>query len=66
MKLSELAANHAYETTYFNLVGEPMNPGIKFQHHPITLKKVREFFMKNPIIKTFLQGMDKKDERVFV
>jgi len=30
------------------------------------MKKVREFFNKNNIIKTFLNGLDKRDERVFL
>jgi hypothetical protein len=32
----------------------------------MTLKKVREFFNKNEIIKTFFSGLEKKDERVFM
>mmetsp|Transcript_40686 Transcript_40686/g.62073 ORF Transcript_40686/g.62073 Transcript_40686/m.62073 type:complete len:81 (+) Transcript_40686:297-539(+) len=30
LKITEIAARSAYETTYFNLVGEPLNPAIKF------------------------------------
>jgi hypothetical protein len=29
-KVLEIAANYAYETTHFNLVGESQNPVIKF------------------------------------
>jgi len=43
-----------------------LNNAIQFTPQPNTLKKVREFFLKDPIIKTFLNGMDKKDERMFV
>ena len=53
-KVLELAANHAYETNYFNITGEVLNPTIPFVPHAITLKKVREFFAKNEVIKTFM------------
>jgi hypothetical protein len=65
-RVLEIAANYAFETTHFNIVGESKNPVIKFNHQNVLIKKVREFFMKNPIFKTFIHGMDKKDERVFM
>ena len=66
MKLLEIAANKAFETTYFNITGMGLNDSIKFNPTTTNIKKIREFFNKNPIIKTFLNGMDKKDERIFV
>jgi len=42
------------------------NNAIKFNHQSVLVKKVREFFNKNAIIKTFLSGLDKRDERVFL
>jgi len=65
-KVLELAANQAYATNYFNITGELLNPVIPFIHHPNTLKKLREFFTKDPVIKTFMQGFDRKDERLFM
>lgn len=65
-KVLEIAANYALETTNININGESRNPTIKFTHQNVLLKKIREFFMKNPIFKTFLHGMDKKDERLFM
>jgi hypothetical protein len=62
----QLAANNAYETTHFNLTGIKPNPTIKFTHQPTLLKKLREFLMKNPIIKSFFDGIDKKDERLLM
>lgn len=43
-----------------------MNPVIPFVHHPNTLKKLREFFTKNAIIRSFMNGFDRKDERLFM
>jgi len=65
-KVLELAANQAYETNYFNITGELLNPTIPFVPHAITLKKVRDFFQKDPVIKTFMQGFDRKDERMLL
>lgn len=64
-KILELAANQAYETNHMNIMGTSINPKIIFTPQTITLKKIREFFTKNQTIKTFLAGMDKKDERIF-
>lgn len=65
-KVLELAANKAYETNHYNIMGCGLNPAIPFTPQNITLKKIRDFFNKNQIIKTFIAGMDKKDERVFL
>ena len=65
-KVLELAANQAYETNYFNITGELLNPIIPFVNHPNTLKKVREFFTKDQVIRTFMAGFDRKDERLFM
>ena len=43
-----------------------LDNSIKFTHQSTTLKKCREFFNKNEIIKAFLNGLEKKDERVFL
>lgn len=63
-KVLQLASLKAYETSYYNITGMNLNNNIKFNHQAITLKKVRELFNKNKIFKTFLNGLDKKDERV--
>jgi hypothetical protein len=65
-KVLELAANKALETTHFNIQGKSIYNTIKFNPQAIHTKKVREFFSKNQIIKTFLHGLDKRDERVFL
>jgi hypothetical protein len=64
-KIMELATNKAFETTYYNVMGMTPDAAIQFNPQSNLLKKVREFFNKNKIIRTFLEGMDKKDERVF-
>lgn len=66
MKILQLVADKAYETSYFNITGTSLNRAIKFYNQAVTLKKVREFYNKNEIIKTFFHGLDKKDERIFM
>lgn len=46
-KLIELAANHAYETTYFNIEGMELNLVPQFFNQPNLGKKIRELYMKN-------------------
>ena len=66
MKLLELAAKKAFETTHYNLTGLELNNPIKFNGSTTCLKKMREFFNKNCIIRSFLNGLDKKDERILI
>ena len=65
-KIMELAANKAFEVTYFNLMGMDQHRSIQFNAQSNLVKHVRDFFMKNELAKSFLRGMDKKDERVFI
>lgn len=51
------------ETFYFNLNGVEHNPAVKYEFQMPMSKKIREFYVKNPILKAFLNGCDKKDER---
>lgn len=62
-KLIELAANRAYETTYFNVEGAELNPVPAFLNQQSVGRKVRELFTKNKIFRTFLDGIERKDER---
>ena len=63
-KMMEIAAMYAYETTYFNIVGRMPNPYVEFIPQQSIQKKVREFFSKNVIVKSFLHGLEKRDERL--
>ena len=65
-KVLEIAANQALETNYYNIVGASRNPTIKFNPQSHLVKKTREFFLKNPVFRTFLQGIEKRDERIFM
>ena len=65
-KVLEIAANQALETNYFNLIGTSQNPAIKFTPQNQLVKKVRDFFMKNTVFRSFLKDMDKREERVFM
>ena len=65
-KVMDLACRTAYQTSYYNLTGVQLNQRIPFTNQPVHLKKLRDFFLKNPVFKTFLNGIDKKDERFFM
>ena len=65
-KLIEIATQKAYETSFYNINGIKPNPVIRFHHQALLQKKIRDFFLKNEIFRTFLNGIDKRDERVFI
>lgn len=65
-KILEIAANQAYETTHYNMTGLSPNPVIKFTNQLAQASKVREFFVKDPVFRTFLSGIERKDERVIM
>ena len=46
-KVLEIAANFAYETTYYNFTGKKRNQTIPFNHSGLLSKKVRDFMTKN-------------------
>jgi hypothetical protein len=43
--------------------GHELNPAIKHVSTVTQLKKIRDFFFKNPNIRSFLKGIDRKDEK---
>jgi hypothetical protein len=58
-KIMEMAAKRAYETNYYNITGMELNKLIPFHHNNVHAKKFKEFFLKDPVIRSFLNGMDK-------
>ena len=65
-RVLELASKKALEVFHYNVFGHEMNPVIRLTATTSAAKKVREFFLKNPIIKAFLKGFDRKDEKVLM
>ena len=59
----ELAARKSLEVLHYNVYGHEYNPVIKHTATSGAAKKVREFMLKNPLIKAFLKGIDRKDEK---
>ena len=59
----QIAADNAFQTSYYNLTGGAQNHLVPFVHQPTHLKKLRDFFLKNAAFKAFMSGADKKDER---
>lgn len=59
----EIAAKKCLETLHFNVYGQEINPAIKHTATAGALKKVREFLLKNPLMRAFLKGIDRKDEK---
>lgn len=62
-KILDLAAKKALEVFHYNVFGHEINPTIKLTSTNSQQKKLREFFMKNPLIRAFLKGFDRKDEK---
>lgn len=58
-----IAAQKALEVLHFNVFGHEYNPVIRHVHSAGSLKKIREFFFKHPIIRGFLKGINRKDEK---
>ena len=58
-----IAAKKALEVFHYNVFGHEANPTIRLINTNSAQKKVREFFLRNPIIKAFLKGFDRKDEK---
>ena len=62
-KVLELATKKSLEVFHYNVFGHELNPAIRLTSTNSQAKKMREFFVKNPIIKAFLKGFDRKDEK---
>lgn len=65
-KLMEIASKRALEVFHYNVFGHEFNPAIKHSGTNSQAKKVREFFAKNNVIKAFLKGFDRKDEKILM
>jgi CRP-like cAMP-binding protein len=65
-RILEMAAKKALEVFHYNVFGHPYNHVIKLTSTNSQIKKVREFFMKNPIVKAFFKGFDRKDEKTIL
>jgi hypothetical protein len=65
-KVLDLASKKALEVFHYNIFGHDMNPVIRHAATSSQAKKLREFFSKNAVIKAFLKGFDRKDEKVFM
>lgn len=59
----ELAAKKSLEVLHYNVFGHELNPAIKHVSTAGAAKKVRDFFLKNPLMRAFLKGIDRKDEK---
>ena len=64
LRLMKMAANNAYETNHFNIRGTSVNPTIQFLSQPCNQKPLKRFIDNNERMKDFLNGMDKKEERI--
>ena len=66
-KIIQLATLNAMETFSFNINGCEHNMGVK--HYPNgqtpVNRKVKEFYEKNPSMRAFLRGIEKKEEKFF-
>ena len=65
-KALELASKKAFEVFHYNVFGHELNPAIRLPATNSQVKRLREFFSKNAVIKAFMKGFDRKDEKVFM
>ena len=59
MNVMEIAAKRAFETNYFNIMGLELNPLLPFYHNTVNMKKFKESFLKDPVLRTFMNGFEK-------
>ena len=59
----ELAADYAYDTNHYNLLGVKQNQQVRFQPSAIIQKTLKSFIEKDRVMMSFCRGFDKKDER---
>ena len=65
-KLMQVAANKAFETVYYNIHGVDHNPKVTLPNNGQMNKGLRDFFFKDPSMRAFLKGVDKRDERIII
>lgn len=65
-KTMMIASKYAMETFSYNLNGCEHNPAIKHSATALMTKKLREFYFKNPAMRSFLNGADKRDEKFII
>ena len=65
-KILEIAAKKSLEIFHYNIFGHDYNPCIKLTATQSQAKQMRDFFAKNPIIKAFFKGFDRKDEKILL
>ena len=54
------------ETVYFNVHGVESNPVVRHIANGQMNKKLRDFYFKNPSMRAFLAGIEKRDERFII
>ena len=62
----QVSANYSMQTLYYNVHGVEFNPKIKHIENGQISKKLRDFYFKNPSVRAFLKGIDKKDEKYII
>jgi hypothetical protein len=62
----QVAANKAFETVYYNIHGVDHNPKVTLPNNGQMNKGLRDFFFKDPSMRAFLKGVDKRDERIII
>eukprot|EP00347_Sterkiella_histriomuscorum_P003182 403365276 len=62
-RIMELAARKSLDTLHYNVHGHEYNPSIKHTATSGAAKKVRDFILKNQLVRAFLKGIDRKDEK---
>ena len=59
----QVASKNAMQTLYYNVHGVEQNAAVKHIANGQMNKKLRDFYFRNPQMRAFLQGIEKRDER---
>lgn len=62
-KLYQMASKHAMETFIYNLKGNEHNQSVRHLATGQTTKKLKDFYLKNSALRSFMNGVEKRDEK---
>lgn len=64
--LSKIAADRAFETVFHNVHGAEHNPVMPVPNNGQMNKDLRDFLFKDPCMRAFFRGCEKREERMII
>ena len=65
-KIMQIVATYSMQVLYYNVHGQEQNPKVHHIENGQMTKKLRDFYFKNPSIRAFLKGIEKRDEKYII